>query len=91
MPTPTLPTATPTYAAVTVPPDLNNLPRSALLDDKLTAAALDTTPGTLCTWRSTGRHNLPYVKVGRRVKYRVGDLLDWLEQRTRCHTGESGK
>ena len=77
-----------TDAGIIKPPDLNSLPRSALLDDNLTAAALDTTPGTLCTWRSTGRHNLPYIKVGRRVKYRVGDLLDWLDKRTRFHTGQ---
>ena len=75
-----------TSSAVIEIPDLAHLPRSALLDDKHAAAALATTPGTLCTWRSTGRHNLPYVKVGRRVRYRVGDLLDWLEQRIRCHT-----
>ncbi len=34
--------------------------------------------------RSEGRHGMPpYHKVGRRVLYRRGDILDWLEQRKR--------
>ena len=40
-------------------------------------------PGTLGVWRSTGRYNLPFLKVGRAVRYRRADLLAWLEKRTR--------
>ena len=32
---------------------------------------------TLSIWRSTGRYALPYVKIGRLVKYRMGDLRDF--------------
>ena len=54
-----------------------------LLDDKAAAAVLDVTPGTLSVWRSTGRYALPFLKVGRKVRYRRSDLLDWLDKRTR--------
>ena len=54
-----------------------------LLDDKAAAAYLSLSPGTLSVWRSTGRYNLPYVKVGRLVRYRRADLDAWLEKRYR--------
>lgn len=54
-----------------------------LVDDKAAAEILDTTPGTLSVWRSTGRYALPFVKVGRKVRYRVSDLEAWIEKRTR--------
>ena len=54
-----------------------------LLDDKAAAAVLDVTPGTLSVWRSTGRYALPFVKVGRNVRYRHADLLAWLDKRYR--------
>ncbi|MCB1506867.1 MAG: helix-turn-helix domain-containing protein [Hyphomicrobiaceae bacterium] len=54
-----------------------------LLDERAAAAVLDVAPGTLSVWRSTGRYNLPFLKVGRKVRYRRGDLLAWLEARTR--------
>ena len=54
-----------------------------LLDEKEAAHLLDTSPGTLSVWRSTGRYNLPFIKIGRNVRYRRSDLLAWLEKRTR--------
>ena len=54
-----------------------------LLDERAAAAVLDVAPGTLSVWRSTGRYNLPFLKIGRKVRYRRGDLLAWLEARTR--------
>jgi excisionase family DNA binding protein len=54
-----------------------------LLDDKAAANLLDVSPGTLSVWRSTGRYALPFLKVGRKVRYRRSDLLAWLESRTR--------
>lgn len=55
-----------------------------LLDDKAAAAVLDVTPGTLSVWRSTGRYALPFLKVGRNVRYRRSDLEAWLVRRTRA-------
>ncbi len=58
-------------------------PSRDLLDEKETGLFLDTAPGTLSVWRSTGRYNLPFVKIGRNVRYRRSDLVAWLEKRTR--------
>lgn len=62
----------------------NTVERSReLLDDKAAAAVLDVTPGTLSVWRSTGRYGLPFLKIGRKVRYRRSDLDAWLDRRTR--------
>lgn len=54
-----------------------------LLDEQAAATYLDLKPGTLSVWRSTGRYAIPFVKIGRNVRYRRADLDAWLEQRTR--------
>lgn len=54
-----------------------------LLDEKAAAQLLDVSPGTLSVWRSTGRYKLPFLKVGRKVRYRRADLLAWLDSRIR--------
>jgi excisionase family DNA binding protein len=54
-----------------------------LLDEKQAAEHLTVSPGTLSVWRSTGRYNLPFVKVGRMVRYRLSDLDAWLDARAR--------
>lgn len=56
---------------------------SELLDEKQAAEHLTVSPGTLSVWRSTGRYNLPFVKVGRMVRYRRSDLDEWLDARLR--------
>jgi predicted DNA-binding transcriptional regulator AlpA len=58
------------------------------IDDKQAAAALGIKASTLSVWRSTGRYNLPFVKVGRMVRYRISDLAEFLARRTANHTGE---
>lgn len=57
------------------------------IDDKQAAIALGVKPNTLAVWRSTGRYNLPFLKVGRLVKYRISDLAEFLARRTANHTG----
>lgn len=54
-----------------------------LLDDKQAAEYLTVSAGTLSVWRSTGRYALPFIKVGRMVRYRVVDLDAWLDARAR--------
>jgi excisionase family DNA binding protein len=63
----------------------SSLVRRELLDEKAAAELLDIAPGTLSVWRSTGRYRIPFVKVGRRVRYRRADLEAWLESRTRTN------
>ncbi len=55
----------------------------ALLNTEQTALILGVQATTLQNWRSLGRHRLPYVKVGRLPRYRIGDLVDWIAERTR--------
>lgn len=38
--------------------------------------------GTQAVWRCTGRYGLPYIKVGRLVRYRRSAVETWLESRT---------
>ena len=45
------------------------------------AAFLRAKPGTLEIWRSTKRYCIPYVRVGRLVRYRKSDLQKWLDSR----------
>lgn len=37
---------------------------------------------TLIKWRSTGENNVPYIKIGKQVKYRTTDLRKYIERRT---------
>ncbi len=43
-----------------------------------TSQVLGATVGTLEVWRSTGRYNLPYVKVGRLVRYPTKSVAEFL-------------
>lgn len=56
-----------------------------LLDEKAASTYLGLSPGTLSVWRSTGRYALPFVKIGRKVRYRMSDLDLWIDQRTRAN------
>jgi excisionase family DNA binding protein len=57
--------------------------QAELLSADQAAATIDVTSGTLSVWRSTGRYGIPFIKIGRKVRYRKSDLLAWLESRTR--------
>lgn len=45
------------------------------------AELLGVTIHTLAVWRCEKRYNLPYVKVGRLVRYRRSDLITFVESR----------
>jgi len=66
--------------------DPENPPVSVI--DKDAAKALEIKVGTLSVWRSIGRNNLPYLKIGRLVRYRIDDLAVFIARRTYNHTGE---
>lgn len=56
-------------------------PDNGLFTEQQATEYLDLKPGTLGVWRCTKRHDLPYIKIGRNVRYRVSDLDDWLNRR----------
>ena len=62
-----------------------------LLTPAEAADLLRTTEATLAVWRSTGRHGIPFVKLGRAVRYRRADLLAWLDARSSTSTCEGVK
>ncbi len=50
---------------------------------KEAAEYLDVGVDTLSVWRCTGRYGIPFIKVGRLVRYRKSDLDAFLTRRTR--------
>lgn len=53
-----------------------------LLTRKEAANFLGVKESTLAIWKSTKRHSLPVVKMGRLAKYRYGDLLEFVDRQT---------
>ncbi len=60
-----------------------------LLTRQEAAAYLGLAKQTLAVWASTGRHAMPFIKLGRTVRYRKSDLEAYLAARTVTHVGES--
>ena len=57
--------------------------RSDLLSRAEAAAYLGVAKQTLAIWSCTKRYDLPFVKIGRLVKYRVADLDKFIEANLR--------
>ncbi|MDP8212642.1 MAG: helix-turn-helix domain-containing protein [Candidatus Zapsychrus exili] len=67
-----------------------NEERLNLLTRKEAATFLGVTKGTLAVWACTHRYDLPYIKVGRLVRYRYSDILQFLEKRTKLKSKDNG-
>lgn len=52
-----------------------------LLNVEEAAAYLAIKPGTLRIWKCTNRYQIPYVRVGRLIKYHQADLDNFLSKR----------
>ena len=57
-------------------------PKDELLNNDDSAEYLGVTPRTLEVWRCTKRYQIPFIKVGRLVRYRKSALDAFLESRT---------
>lgn len=53
-----------------------------LLTRQEAAEYLGITSRTLAVWACVKRYNLPYIKIGRLVKYRRSDLDEFIERQT---------
>lgn len=65
---------------------IKNQSTDPLLTPPEAAAYIGVTENTLSVWRCVGRYNIPFIKVGRLVKYRKSALDTFLDSRT--HGGE---
>lgn len=61
---------------------MTDFDKHRLLSRKEAAEFLGVKIITLAIWKSTRRYSIPTVKVGRLVKYRLTDLLAFVERRT---------
>lgn len=60
----------------------------ATVDQKTAATILGRSPRTLEDWRGNGR-GPRFIKVGRPVRYRLSDLVAFLDTQTFSNTGEA--
>ncbi|WP_111638173.1 helix-turn-helix domain-containing protein [Marinomonas shanghaiensis] len=67
---------------------VENKYRDRLLSRNEAAEFLGVRHQTLSAWACNGRYGLRFVKIGRRVMYRISDLESFLDRRTITHTGE---
>ena len=67
---------------------LKNSSSNPLFTPSEAATYIGVTENTLSVWRCVGRYAIPFIKVGRLVRYRVSDLDAWLESRTLNNGGK---
>lgn len=53
-----------------------------LYNRKQAAEFLGVKENTLAVWLTTRRYDLPVIKIGRLCKYRLSDLLEFLDKQT---------
>jgi hypothetical protein len=59
-----------------------SLDTDALIDTEGASTLLSVPSATLAKWRSTGEVRIPYVRLGRQIKYRTSDLKRFIETST---------
>lgn len=62
-----------------------NLAPDPLYPPPKAATYIGVTEGTLSVWRCNKRYEIPYIKVGRLVRYRKSALDAWLLSRTHAN------
>ncbi len=58
------------------------LDQDTLTDTEGASSLLAIPVATLIKWRSTGEVRIPYVRIGRQIKYRTRDLKAFIETST---------
>lgn len=72
---------------------MRSLNADGLLGERLlspveVSEVLNVSVGTLSNWRVSGRYDLPYIKVGSRVRYMESSLRRFLLERSVAHTSQ---
>lgn len=70
-------------------PDHADNAAATLLTEDEAAALLKVQPATLATWRVRGHPDLPFVRVGRCVRYRPQDIAAFIASHLRRSTGKA--
>lgn len=70
----------------TLPPGTATQDDDALLSRKKAAEYLNLAEHTLAVWACTGRNELPVIKIGRTVRYRLSHLRALVERGTHVPT-----
>lgn len=60
--------------------------QATLLTPDQVSSLLGVKKHTLAVWRSSGRYNLPFIKAGRLVRYRLSDVETFLNEQRRLST-----
>lgn len=68
----------------------NTTTEPTLLTPKDAACVVGVSPKTLANWRVSGVHELPFVKVGSRVRYRSNDVHTFLIKASKQSTSDRG-
>lgn len=69
-------------------PEGSDVSHASLLCDKQVAAILGIKPHSLAVWRCTKRHDLPFIRIGRTVRYRLADVLAFIDRRAAASSAE---
>lgn len=67
---------------MTIASIIKNQSSDPLFTPPQAAGYLEVTESTLSVWRCTGRYDIPFIKVGRLVRYRKSALDAFLDRRT---------
>lgn len=63
--------------------------QQALLNTQEAALLLNITPRTLVVWRHEQRSPIPFVRVGRNIRYHVDDIASFIERQTEVQTPDA--
>ena len=59
-----------------------NFEHDAILDTPGASKLMKIPEATLIKWRSTGENNIPYIKIGKTVRYSSAALRAYIERHT---------
>lgn len=65
---------------------ISTTPVKPLLTPSAVAELLNVTVSTLAIWRCKGSSTLPFVKIGRCVRYRAQDVESYINSQLHIHT-----
>ena len=51
------------------------------ISEREAAAVMGLSQATLSSWRSLGRYDLPHYRAGRLIRYRLSDIVAFMERR----------